>query len=66
MNKANFAVWQRRAETADAKAAEWQAKIDNAPAGTTTHQLSVWRSRMKEHQRRARAYRERIEYYSKQ
>lgn len=63
MNKANLTIWQRKAEASDAKAAEWQAKIDNAPAGTTTHQLGVWRSRVKEHKRRARAYRERIEHY---
>jgi hypothetical protein len=64
MNKANLTVWQRKAKESDAKAAEWQAKIDNASAETTSHQLGIWRSRVKEHKRRARANRERIEYYS--
>lgn len=63
MNKASLASWQAKAQASDAKAAEWQTKIDNAPAGTATQQLGVWRSRVKEHQRRARAYCERIEYY---
>jgi hypothetical protein len=41
--------------------AEWQAKIDNAPPGTSAHQLGVWRGRVRDCRRRIEASQRRMQ-----